>query len=93
MGYCIVKGVSKRCIARLLLTIEHTLYSHVNTIAPETKSFQKLKYINQHFQENEKLHESEIPIELALKLIILYIHILTTISSMVYSKMSLIFII
>ena len=38
---------------------EHTLYSHVDTIVPETNSFQKLGYIYQHFQDNEKLHESD----------------------------------
>ena len=30
--------------------IDHTLYSH---------SSQKLEYIYQHFQENEKVHESD----------------------------------
>ena len=32
---------------------EHTLYSHTNNI-----SFQKLEYIYQHFQDNEKIYES-----------------------------------
>ena len=31
---------------------EHTLYSHANTITPETNSFHKLEYIYQHFQDN-----------------------------------------
>ena len=39
--------------------IEHTLYSHTDTITPETNSFQKLDYIYQHFQDNEKIHESD----------------------------------
>ena len=39
--------------------IEHTLYSHNNTISPEMNSFQKLEYIYQHFQDNEKIYESD----------------------------------
>ena len=39
--------------------IEHTLYSHINTISSETNSFQKLEYIYQHFQDNEKIYESD----------------------------------
>ena len=39
--------------------IEHTLYSHTDTISPETNLFQKLDYIYQHFQDNEKIHESD----------------------------------
>ena len=35
--------------------IEHTLYSHTDTI-----SFQKLDYIYQHFQDNEKIYESDL---------------------------------
>ena len=38
--------------------IEHTLYSHTDTISSETNSFQKLDCIYQHFQDNEKIHES-----------------------------------
>ena len=53
--------------------IEHTLYSHTDTITSETNSSQKLDYIYQHFQDNEKIHESDP--NLVLKLIILYIHI------------------
>ena len=34
--------------------IDHTLYSHADTIMPTPNSSQKLKYICQHFQENEK---------------------------------------
>ena len=39
--------------------IEHTLYSHTDTISSEMNSFQKLDYIYQHFQDNEKIHESD----------------------------------
>ena len=39
--------------------IEHTLYSHTDTISSETNSFQKLDYIYQHFQDNKKIHESD----------------------------------
>ena len=39
--------------------IEHTLYSHTDTITPKTNSSQKLDYIYQHFQDNEKIHESD----------------------------------
>ena len=39
--------------------IEHTLYSHADTISLETSSFQKLDYIYQHFQDNEKIHEPD----------------------------------
>ena len=39
--------------------MEHTLYSHTDTISSKTNSFQKLDYIYQHFQDNEKIHESD----------------------------------
>ena len=39
--------------------IEHTLYSHTDSISPEMNSFQKLEYIYQHFQDNEKIYESD----------------------------------
>ena len=39
--------------------IDHTLYLHANTITPTPNSSQKLEYIYQHFQENEKVHESD----------------------------------
>ena len=35
--------------------IDHTLYSHADTIMPTPNSSHKLKYIYQHFQENEKV--------------------------------------
>ena len=36
--------------------IDHTLYSHADTIMPTPNLSQKLKYIYQHFQENEKVY-------------------------------------
>ena len=39
--------------------IEQTLYSHTDTISSETNPFQKLDYIYQHFQDKEKIHESD----------------------------------
>ena len=37
---------------------EHTPYSHTDIISSEMNSFQKLEYIYQHFQNNEKIYES-----------------------------------
>ena len=37
--------------------IEHTLYSHTNTISSEENSFQKLDYIYQHLKDNKKIHK------------------------------------
>ena len=67
---------------------EHTLYSHANIITPETNSFQNLEYIYQHFQDNEKIHESDPSSEI-VNTLYPYPFILIRISSMVYSKMSL----
>ena len=39
--------------------IDHTLYSHADTIMPTPNSSQKLEYIYQHLQENEKVYESD----------------------------------
>ena len=39
--------------------IEHTLYSHSDTIIPTSNSLQKLNYIYQHFQHSEKIYESD----------------------------------
>ena len=39
--------------------IEHILYSHTHSISPEIDSFQKLEYIYQHFQDNEKIYQSD----------------------------------
>ena len=39
--------------------IEHTLYSHTDSISPEIDSFKKLEYIYQHFQDNKKIYESD----------------------------------
>ena len=39
--------------------IDHTLYSHADTIMPTPNSSQKLGYIYQHFQENKNVYESD----------------------------------
>ena len=39
--------------------VEHTLYSHTDSSSPEIDSFKKLEYIYQHFQDNEKIYESD----------------------------------
>ena len=39
--------------------IEHTLYSHTNSISPKMNSFKNLEYIYQHFQDNNKIYESD----------------------------------
>ena len=39
--------------------IEHTLYSHTTISSPEIDSFKKLEYIYQHFQDSEKIYESD----------------------------------
>ena len=39
--------------------IENTLYSHTDTMISSPNSLQKLDYIYQHFQDNEKRHESD----------------------------------
>ena len=39
--------------------IEHTLYSHSDNIIPTPNSSQKLDYIYQHFQDKNKIHESD----------------------------------
>ena len=39
--------------------IHHTLYSHSDTIVSTPNSLQKLDYIYQHFQDNEKIYESD----------------------------------
>ena len=39
--------------------IEHTLYSHTCNSQPEMDSFEKLEYIYQHFQDSEKIYESD----------------------------------
>ena len=38
---------------------EHILYSITDSISPEMNLFQNLKYIYQHFQDNEKIYESD----------------------------------
>ena len=39
--------------------LDNTLYSHSDTIIPTPNSLQKLDYIYQHFQDNEKIYESD----------------------------------
>ena len=39
--------------------IDHTLYSHSDTIVPTPNSSQKPEYIYQHFQDNKNVHESD----------------------------------
>ena len=39
--------------------IEQTLYSHTDIIPWERNPFQRLDYIYRHFQDNEKIHESD----------------------------------
>ena len=38
---------------------DHMFYSHADIIMPSPNSSQKLEYIYQHFQENEKVHETD----------------------------------
>ena len=38
---------------------EHTLYSNTAISSPEIDSFKKLEYIYQHFQDSEKIYESD----------------------------------
>ena len=71
--------------------IEHTLYSHTNSISPEMDSFQKLEYIYQHFQDNERIGIRLT--QLGMKRITPFTHTLITILNMVYLKMLLIAII
>ena len=41
------------------IKIENTFYSHTDTIISKPNSSQKLDYIYQHFQDNEKIYESD----------------------------------
>ena len=41
------------------MKIDHTLYSHADIMTPIPNSSHKLEYIYQHFQENEKVYESD----------------------------------
>ena len=66
--------------------IEHTLHSHTNSISPKMNSFQKLEYLYQHFQDNEKIYESD-PDAARYETHNTYTHILKMILNMVYLKM------
>ena len=72
--------------------IEHTLYSHTDSISPKMNSFQKLEYIYQNFK-TMKRYMNQILTQLGMKLITPYTHILIMILNMVYLKMLLIAII
>ena len=37
---------------------KHTLYSNTASSSPKIDSFKKLEYIYQHFQDSEKIYES-----------------------------------
>ena len=66
--------------------IEHTLYSHTANSPSEIDSFKKLEYIYQHFQDSEKIYESDPDIVMQVPNYP-YIHTLIMISNMVYLKM------
>ena len=67
--------------------IEHTLYSHTDSISPKMNSFQKLEYIYQHFQDNEKIYESDPDVARYETDNTLYPHINNDIEYMAYLKM------
>ena len=54
---------------------ENTLYSHTDTMTPPPNSLQKLQYIYQHFQDNEKAFESDPNVVSSENDNILYPHI------------------
>ena len=58
--------------------IENTLYSHTDTTLSTPNSSQKLDSIYQHFQDNEKIYESD-PKLVSFETDIPYTHILTTV--------------
>ena len=70
--------------------IDHTLYSHVDIITPTPSSAQKLEYIYQHFQENEKVYESDPKLATEDADSSFYPYINNNTEYMVYSKMLLI---
>ena len=55
--------------------IEHTLYSHTANSPSEIDSFKKLEYIYQHFQDSEKIYESDPDIVMQVPNNTLYPHI------------------
>ena len=72
--------------------IEHTLYPHTDSSSPKIDSLKNLEYIYQHFQDNKKIYKSDpdtnqIQMQLGMRLITPYTHILTMTSNMVYLKM------
>ena len=57
------------------IEIEHTLYSHTAISPPKIYSFKKLEYIYQHFQDSEKIYESDPDIAMQVPNNTLYPHI------------------
>ena len=55
--------------------IEHTLYSHTANSPSEIDPFKKLEYIYQHFQDSEKIYESDPDIVIQVPDNTLYPHI------------------
>ena len=66
--------------------IEHTLYSHIACSSPKIDLYQKLEYIYQHFKIMKR-HMNQILMQLGMRPITPYTHILTMTSNMVYLKM------
>ena len=64
--------------------IEHTLYSHTDSISPKMNSFQKFEYI--YLFKITKRYMNQTLMQLGMKLITLYTHILKAILNMVYLK-------
>ena len=68
---------------------EHTLHSHTASSSPEIDSFKKLEYIYQHFQDREKIYESnQTLMQLGTRPIATETHTSTMILNMVYLKIS-----
>ena len=65
---------------------EHTLYSHTSISSPKIDSFKKIEYIYQHFQDSKR-SMNQILMQLGMRPITSYTHILTMISNTVYLKM------
>ena len=72
--------------------IEHTLYSHTDSISSKMNSFQKLELFISIFKTTKR-YMNQILTQLGMKPITAFFHILITISNMVYLKMLLIAII
>ena len=66
--------------------IEHTLYSHTDSISPKIDSFKKFEYIYQHFQDNKR-YMNQILMQLGMRPTTPYTHILTMTLNTIYLKM------